>query len=336
MARPQDHPPIADPKIGVLLVNLGSPDAPTKAAVKRYLAEFLSDRRVIEIPPIAWQPILRGIILNTRPKKSAALYASIWDHKRGGSPLKLITEDQTAALAATLPGVLVDHAMRYGAPAIAERLTAMKDAGCDRILICPMYPQYSAATTATVIDKASETLGKMRWQPSLRTVPPWYDDPLYIDALAKDVNDQVAALDFEPDEIIVTFHGMPARTLSLGDPYHCHCQKTSRLLGEKLARPYRTVFQSRFGPAAWLQPYLDKTLAALPSEGVRKIAVVAPGFVADCLETLEEIAGEGKELFMQAGGTDFAYLACLNARAHGIELLASLVKRELGGWIETG
>lgn len=336
---PQGHPPIADPKVGVLIVNLGSPDAPEPAAVKRYLKEFLSDQRVVEIPALLWQPILRGIILNTRPAKSAALYASIWDRARGDSPLRVITADQAAALQAALPDVRVDFAMRYGNPSIPDRLAALKDAGCTRILVMPLYPQYSAATTATVVDKVGESLKAMRWQPALRFLPPYHDDPLYIAALAEDARTALAALDFEPDVLVASFHGMPERTLKLGDPYHCQAQKTARLLREALGRDetgFRTAFQSRFGKAEWLKPYLDKTLEALPGEGVRKVAVIAPGFSADCLETLEEIAIQGRETFLHAGGTHFAYLRCLNAAPVGMHMLKELVVRELAGWRESG
>ncbi|MGB7406094.1 MAG: ferrochelatase [Pacificimonas sp.] len=333
---PSDHPAIPDPKVGVLLVNLGSPDAPTPAAVKRYLAQFLSDRRVVEIPPIAWQPILRGIILNVRPKKSAALYAKIWDRERDGSPLKLITEDQAEDLAKRLPKVTVDHAMRYGNPSIESRIEALHKSGCTRLLIVPMYPQYSGATTATVVDEVSRVLGKMRWQPTVRVVPPWHDDPAYIEALATSIDAGLADLDFTPDELIATFHGMPRRTLDLGDPYHCQCQKTARLLAEHMNRPIRTVFQSRFGRAEWLQPYLDKTLEKIPAEGTTSVAVVAPGFVADCLETLEEIAMEGEEQFTEGGGERFAYLPCLNASDPGMALLEKIVRRELAGWVDPG
>lgn len=336
---PQGHPPIADPKVGVLIVNLGSPDAPEPAAVKRYLKEFLSDQRVVEIPALLWQPILRGIILNTRPAKSAALYASIWDRERGDSPLRVITADQAAALQAALPDITVDFAMRYGNPSIPDRLAALKAAGCTRILVMPLYPQYSAATTATVVDKVGESLKAMRWQPALRFLPPYHDDPLYIAALAEDARTALAALDFTPDVVVASFHGMPERTLRLGDPYHCQAQKTARLFREALGRDetgFRTGFQSRFGKAEWLKPYLDKTLEALPGEGVRKVAVIAPGFSADCLETLEEIAIQGRETFLHAGGTHFAYLRCLNATPAGMHMLKELVVRELAGWRESG
>ena len=247
---PADHPPARSGGVGVLIVNLGTPDGADAKSVKRYLGEFLSDRRVVEIPAIAWQPILRGIILNTRPKKSAHAYQQVWTDD--GSPLAAITKAQAEKMQARLgDGVMVDWAMRYGNPSIPERLTAMKDAGCERILLAPLYPQYCAATTATVVDKAGETLSKMRWQPSLRTLPPYHDDPLYIDALAHDLTRQLDALDFEPELLMLSFHGMPERTLHLGDPYHCHCQKTARLLQARMNRPdlrFGTTFQSRFGP----------------------------------------------------------------------------------------
>lgn len=329
---PADHPAIPPRKVGVLLVNLGTPDAPDAKSVKRYLGEFLSDRRVVEIPPIAWQPILRGIILNTRPKKSAHAYELVWT--KDGSPLAAITRAQSDALQGAFgEGVMVDWAMRYGNPSIPTRLQAMKDAGCERILIAPLYPQYCAATTATANDKAFAHLATMRWQPAIRTLPPYHDDPTYIAALKTSVETQLAALDFEPDLLLATFHGMPQRTLALGDPYHCHCQKTARLLGEALGRPLRVAFQSRFGPAKWLGPATDTTLEGLPGEGVKKVALVAPGFSADCLETLEEIAIRGRESFIGAGGTHFAYLNCLNADPPGVAMLQSLLRRELAGWL---
>ena len=329
---PADHPAIPPRKVGVLLVNLGTPDAPDAKSVKRYLGEFLSDRRVVEIPAIAWQPILRGIILNTRPKKSAHAYGLVWT--KDGSPLAAITRAQSDALQGAFgDGVMVDWAMRYGNPSIPTRLQAMKDAGCERILIAPLYPQYCAATTATANDKAFAHLATMRWQPAIRTLPPYHDDPTYIAALKTSVETQLAALDFEPDLLLATFHGMPQRTLALGDPYHCHCQKTARLLGEALGRPLRVAFQSRFGPAKWLGPATDTTLEGLPGEGVKKVALVAPGFSADCLETLEEIAIRGRESFIGAGGTHFSYLNCLNADPPGVAMLQSLLRRELAGWL---
>ena len=332
---PEDHPPVRSGKVGVLLVNLGTPEAPTAKAVKRYLGEFLSDKRVIEIPQIAWQPILRGIILNTRPKKSAHAYQQVWTDD--GSPLAAITKAQAEKMQARLgDGVMVDWAMRYGNPSIPERLTAMKDAGCERILLAPLYPQYCAATTATVVDKAGETLSKMRWQPSLRTLPPYHDDPLYIDALAHDLTRQLDALDFEPELLMLSFHGMPERTLHLGDPYHCHCQKTARLLEARMNRPnlrFRTTFQSRFGRAKWLEPATDTVLAEEGARGTKRIAIAAPGFSADCLETLEELAMQGRDQFREAGGEHFAALSCLNTSDAGLTMLEGLLRRELAGWI---
>jgi ferrochelatase len=332
MILPAGHPAIPPRKVGVLLTNLGTPDAPDARSVKRYLGEFLSDRRVVEIPPIAWQPILRGIILNTRPKKSAHAYGLVWSEE--GSPLAAITRRQARGLEGAFgDGVIVDYAMRYGNPAIADRLGALKAAGCERILIAPLYPQYCAATTATANDKAFVALAGMRWQPAIRTLPPYHDDPAYIAALKDSIESQIAALDFVPERIIASFHGMPKRTLELGDPYHCHCQKTARLLSEAMGRELIVAFQSRFGPAKWLGPATDETLEALPAQGVRKVAVVAPGFSADCLETLEELAIRGRESFVAAGGTDFAYLPCLNDSAGGMAMLRSLIARELQGWI---
>jgi ferrochelatase len=332
MNRPPEHPSIPAPRIGVLITNLGTPDAADAGAVRRYLAEFLSDRRVVEIPPILWQPILRGIILRTRPKKSAHAYAQVW--REDGSPLAAITALQAAALRTAFgDSVLVEHAMRYGRPAIGDKLRAMKAAGCERILIAPLYPQYCAATTATANDVAFAALAAMRWQPALRTLPPYYDDPAYIDALKTSVEASLATLPFQPDAILASFHGMPQRTLELGDPYHCHCRKTGRLLSEAMGRELIVTFQSRFGRAKWLEPATDVTLAALPGQGIRKIAIVSPGFSADCLETLEELAIRGRETFLEAGGTDFAYLPCLNDSAPGIEMLQLLLRRELAGWI---
>ncbi|MEC7535291.1 MAG: ferrochelatase, partial [Pseudomonadota bacterium] len=317
---PADHPAVKSGGVGVLIVNLGTPDAPEKGPVKRYLAEFLSDRRVVEIPAIAWQPILRGIILNTRPKKSAHAYSQVWSEE--GSPLAVITRKQAEAMQARLgDDVTVDWAMRYGTPSIPERIQALVDAGCERILLAPLYPQYSAATTATVVDKAADKLRTMRWQPSLRTLPPYHDDPAYIDALADDLSRQLDALAFAPEVLLLSFHGMPQRTLELGDPYHCHCQKTSRLLQERLARPglrFRTTFQSRFGPAKWLGPATDDTLEEEAQAGTKRLAIAAPGFSADCLETLEELAIQGREQFTEAGGEHFAALSCLNASPAGL------------------
>ena len=321
-------------RIGVLIVNLGTPDAPEAGAVRRYLREFLSDRRVVEIPPLVWQPILRGLVLRTRPVKSAHAYAQIWDRARDTSPIRAITEDQAAALGRLLgPDVVVDHAMRYGTPVIAERLDALQAAGCTRILLAPLYPQYCAATTASVVDAAGRALAARRWQPSLRTLPPYHDDPAYIDTLAADVRQSLAALDFEPQALLASFHGMPERTARLGDPYHAQCLRTAQLLGEALGQELRVAFQSRFGRARWLEPSTESVLAALPGQGVRRLALFAPGFAADCLETLEELALRGRDVFLAAGGERFAYLPCLNARPIGMEMLRKLVARELEGWL---
>lgn len=327
---PSGHPPIPARRIGVLLVNLGTPDAPETGAVRRYLAEFLSDRRVVEIPPLLWQPILRGIILRVRPAKSAHAYRQVWTDD--GSPLAAITKRQAAAVQAAWPEVTVDWAMRYGNPSIPAKLKAMKDAGCERILIAPLYPHYCGATTATVVDKVGEALGAMRWQPAIRTLPPYRDDPRYIAALAESVRGQLDALDFVPDAVLASFHGMPQRTLELGDPYHCHCRKTARLLGEALGIELTVTFQSRFGRAKWLEPATDTVLAELPGKGIKRIAIVAPGFSADCLETLEELAIRGREQFVAAGGSDFAYLSCLNDSEPGIAMLRGILATELAGW----
>ena len=332
MNRPGDHPQIATPKVGVLLINLGTPDAPEPGAVRRFLAEFLSDPRVIEIPRIAWKPILHGIILRTRPKKSAHAYAQVWTNE--GSPLAAVTKAQTQALQETLgDSVQVEFAMRYGSPAIRHTVEKMLADGCTRILAAPLYPQYCAATTASANDALFAALAAMRVQPALRMLPPYYDDPHHIEALRSDLERQLALLNFEPQRLLLSFHGMPQRTLELGDPYHCHCQKTARLLGEAIGRPVDVAFQSRFGRAKWLQPATEDVLAAYPREGISRIAIAAPGFSADCVETIEELGIRGQETFVSAGGTHFARLDCLNASQAGMEMLEQLVRRELAGCI---
>jgi protoporphyrin/coproporphyrin ferrochelatase len=332
MDKPVDHPIVIAPKIGVLLVNLGTPTAPTVPAVKTYLKEFLSDRRVVELPPLLWQPILRGLVLNTRPKKSAAAYAEVWTED--GSPLDSITRAQVAGLADSFgPTVMVDYAMRYGAPTIGDKLESLKAAGCDRILIAPLYPQYSGATTATVNDKAFEALAKMRWQPAIRTLPPYHDDPIYIGALKASVEAGLAKLDFVPETLLASVHSMPETTLMKGDPYHCQCRKTARLLSEALGRQVLVSFQSKLGRAKWLEPSTEDILKQLGHSGVASIAVVTPGFSADNLETLEEIAIRGKETFVEAGGTHFACLPCLNDSDTGLAMLHALLGRELEGWL---
>ncbi|MXP08819.1 ferrochelatase [Pseudoblastomonas halimionae] len=334
---PDDHPSVAHGRVAVLLSNLGTPDAPDAKSVKRYLGQFLSDRRVVEIPPIAWQPILRGIILNTRPKKSAEAYAKVWGED--GSPLAAITAEQTRLLQQRLgEGVRVEYAMRYGNPDLGEAVARLKEDGFDRILLAPLYPQYCSATTATAVDAANAALAAMRWQPSLRTLPPYYDDPLYIAALADDLERQIAALSFAPEMLLLSFHGMPQRTLELGDPYHCHCRKTARLLWDELGprlkgMEMRVAFQSRFGRAKWLEPATDATLERVAKAGTRRLAIAAPGFSADCLETREELAMQGREQFMEAGGEQFAALDCLNASPSGMDMLEALVRRELSGWL---
>ena len=329
---PTDHPPIAPRRIGVLLMNLGTPDAPETGPVRRYLKQFLSDRRVVEIPPLIWQPILRLFVLTTRPAKSAHAYAQIWTDQ--GSPLAVVTRTQAETMQKVLgETVMVDWAMRYGSPSIGDRLEAMKAAGCDRILIAPLYPQYSSATTGTGFDEVACVLGKMRWQPAIRTLPAYHDDSAYIDALKASVEQGLKDLPFTPDAILASFHSMPERTLMKGDPYHCHCRKTARLLSEALGREVLVSFQSKLGRAKWLEPATDAMLESLPGRNIKNIAVIAPGFSADNLETLEEVAIRGKESFVEAGGENFAYLPCLNTSAPGTKMLTSLLLRELAGWL---
>ncbi|ALN74257.1 ferrochelatase [Aureimonas sp. AU20] len=336
---PVGHPPVRPKKIGVLLVNLGTPDGTDFKPMRRYLKEFLSDKRVIEWPRAAWYPILYGIVLNTRPKKSGHAYEQIWNHERNESPLRTFTRAQGEKLAARMAGdagVVVDWAMRYGNPSIAERMDALMSQGCERILCYPLYPQYSASTTATVNDKFFEHLSAQRWMPASRTVPAYHDDPVYIDALARSIETHLASLDFEPERVIASYHGIPQSYFRKGDPYHCHCQKTSRLVEERLGWAkgrFMTTFQSRFGPEEWLQPYTDKTVEALAKEGVKRIAVLNPGFVSDCLETLEEIAGEAGEIFREHGGTHFSHIPCLNDSEPGMDVIEHMVRRELRGWL---
>lgn len=330
MTLPEDHPRLPESKVGVLLINLGTPDAPEARAVRRYLAEFLSDPRVVEIPKLAWKPILHGIVLRTRPKRSAEAYNQIWTNE--GSPLRVIAHRQAEGLRKRLPDIGIHYAMRYGNPGIAAALDNMTGEGCTRILIAPLYPQYSAATTATANDAVFGALARMRLQPAIRTLPPYYDDPLYIDALATNLSRQIAALGFEPERLLLSFHGMPVRTLDLGDPYHCHCQKTARLLGEALGRDVDVSFQSKFGRAKWLEPATDTTLAAYARAGISRVAVAAPGFSADCIETLEELGIRGRHTFKGAGGKDFALLDCLNDSPESIAMLERMIERELAGW----
>ncbi len=325
-------------RTGILLANLGTPEAPTAAALRPYLKQFLSDPRVVEIPRLVWWPILNGIILNTRPAKSAKKYASIWMDE--GSPLKVHTERQAKLLAGYLVAaghadVDVAWAMRYGAPSVPDTLDAMRARGCTRILVLPLYPQYAASTTASVIDEVAQCLGHWRNLPEMRFVRSFHDDPGYIAALAQSVRDHWSR-NGEADRLLMSFHGVPRRLLELGDPYHCECHKTGRLLAEALALPPERVlvtFQSRFGKAEWLKPYTQPTLESLAAQGVGRVDVMCPGFVSDCLETLEEIGMECKEAFLGAGGKVFHYIPCLNERHDWMDALARIAREHLGNWL---
>jgi ferrochelatase len=336
---PPNHPAIPSRRIGVLLVNLGTPDATDYWSMRRYLSEFLSDRRVIEVNRVKWWLVLNLIILTFRPARKGRDYDKIWNRERNESFLKTITRSQADKLGATLandPRLLVDWAMRYGNPSIRSKLDAMQAAGCDRILLVPLYPQYAAATSATVCDKAFEALATMRWQPALRVAPAYYDEPVYIEALAASIEDSLAKLTFKPEVIIASFHGMPEEYLAKGDPYYCQCHKTARLLRERLKlddKQLMLTFQSRFGPAEWLKPYTDVTVKALAERGVKNLAVITPGFSSDCLETLEEIAMENADIFRAAGGENFAAIPCLNDSPGGMKVIEDVVARELKGWI---
>ncbi|ANK74895.1 ferrochelatase [Ensifer adhaerens] len=336
---PANHPSVKSGKVGILLVNLGTPDGTDYTSMRRYLKEFLTDRRVIEWSRLFWYPILFGIVLNTRPGKVGKAYETIWNRDLNESYLRTYTRNQSELMAksfADQPNVIVDWGMRYGQPSIASRMDALQKAGCERILVFPLYPQYAAATTATVNDKAFEALLKMRWQPALRTVPPYHDDPVYIDALATSIERHLATLDWEPEVVLTSFHGIPKSYFDKGDPYYCQCQKTARLLREKLGwskEKLQVTFQSRFGPEEWLQPYTDKTVEKLAQDGVKRIAVLNPGFVSDCLETLEEIAEQAAESFHHNGGEKFTHIPCLNDSAEGMAVLEHVVRRELAGWL---
>jgi ferrochelatase len=345
------HPPVAFGKIGVLLVNLGTPDGTSYWPMRRYLAEFLSDRRVIEVPRALWLPLLHLVILTTRPARKGKDYETIWNKERNEGPLKTITRAQAEKLAQYIAGgalnnaggafgtdggkIVVDWAMRYGQPSVASRIAALQAKGCDRLLVVPLYPQYCAATNATVADCAFDALKALRWQPTLRIAAPFYDRPSYIEALAKSLRDGLAKLDFEPERIVVSWHGIPQAYFDKGDPYFCHCAKTTRLLAEAtgLGEKMLMTFQSRLGPKEWLKPYTIETVKALPAQGVKKIVVIAPGFVADCLETLEELAVENRHAFLKAGGEHFAVLPCLNDSIEGIDVIADVVRTEVSGWI---
>jgi protoporphyrin/coproporphyrin ferrochelatase len=341
MARPVDHPAVRVGRIGVLLLNLGTPEGTSYWPMRRYLKEFLSDRRVIETPRLLWWPILNLIILTKRPGPKGRDYASIWNDERDEGPLKTITRNQAEKAAAHIKSIVgdkvtVDWAMRYGKPELRERIQALLDQGCDRILLVPLYPQYAAATSATACDQAFRALMDMRWQPSVRVSPPYHDDPVYIESVIASMKRDLAKLTFEPDVILVSFHGVPKEYLLKGDPYYCQCVKTWRLMRDAFGWPedkFRLTFQSRFGKDEWLQPYTDKTVEALAKSGVKRMAIVAPGFSADCLETLEELNGENREIFMHNGGEEFAYLPCLNDSDEGMRVINHIVERELQGWI---
>lgn len=338
---PADHPKVIKEKVGVLLVNLGTPDGTSYWPMRRYLREFLSDKRVIEWPRALWYPILYGIVLNTRPSKSGKAYAEIWNNDKDEGPLRTFTRSQAEKLAERFKSfgddLMVDYAMRYGQPSIETKLKDMREAGCQRIVLFPLYPQYAASTTATVQDKAFEVLQKLRWQPAVRTVPAYHDDPVYVQALAESMKAHLATLDFEPDVVMTSYHGIPQSYFRKGDPYHCHCHKTTRLMREYLGwdkDKLMITFQSRFGPEEWLQPYTDKTVEAMAEKGVKNIAVMNPGFVSDCLETLEEIAGEAGEIFHEHGGENFTHIPCLNDTELGMDVIEHVVRRELQGWVQ--
>jgi len=336
---PTGHPAVRIGKVGVLLVNLGTPEGTDKASMRRYLREFLSDGRVIEWPRAYWYPILYGIVLNVRPKRSGALYDKIWNREQNESPLRTITRAQGEKLATALKehqAVVVEWAMRYGKPSIESVAEKMIAEGCDRILLFPLYPQYAAATTATVNDKFFEVLMKRRFQPAIRIVPPYYDEPVYIEALARSIEKHLATLAFKPEVLIASYHGIPKSYFEKGDPYYCHCQKTTRLLRQRLdldEKRLLTTFQSRFGPEEWLKPYTAETVERLAMEGIKSIAIFNPGFAADCLETLQEIAMEVGEAFHHAGGSNFSHIPCLNDSDEGMQVLEASVRRELSGWL---
>ena len=327
------------PRIGVLLVNLGTPDTANAAGVRVYLKEFLSDPRVIEDQGLLWKVVLNGIILRKRPKTKARDYQKIWNDENNESPLKTITRAQAAKLAEAIADrkhVVVDWAMRYGNPSIRSRIEALTAQGCDRLLLMPLYPQYSAATSATVCDEAFRVLTRLRAQPTLRVTPPYYDDPVYIEALAVSIEAHLATLPFKPDMILASYHGMPRSYVDAGDPYPVQCAATTDTLRKRLGlAPDKLLmtFQSRFGNEEWLQPYTDKTVERLAKEGIKRLAVVMPGFAADCLETLEEIAGENAEIFKHNGGEAFSAIPCLNDSEPGMDVIRQLVLRELQGWI---
>ena len=331
---PPDHPPLPDDRPGVLIVNLGTPDAATAPAVRRYLAEFLSDKRIVDYPRAIWLPLLYGVILNVRPAKTAKAYKSVWRDETDESPLRFFTRRQAEGLAASLgDNAHVDWAMRYGSPSVTAGLAALTAAGARRILIVPLYPQYSATTTASVHDAIFDAVKAMRWQPAIRLAPAFHDMPQYIDALAATARRTLE--DAAPERVLISFHGIPERLLAAGDPYHCHCQKTARLLRKKMGWTEEFAplsFQSRFGPEKWLGPATVDEIVRAASDGVRRLAVITPGFTADCIETLEEIGIAGAETFREAGGEVLTIIPCLNDSPEMISLLTDIARRELAGW----
>ncbi len=335
---PANHPALAPDRIGVLLVNLGTPDGTDAKSMWRYLREFLSDPRVIELNKAVWYPILYGAVLTTRPKKSGENYARIWNRDKDESPLRTFTRSQAEKLSERFAGepVVVEWGMRYGSPPIADAVERLRTAGCRRIMMAPLYPQYSATTTGTAGDQLFRALMKIRDVPAIRTLPAYHDEPVYIDALASSIETHLATLDFEPEVVLASYHGIPRVYFERGDPYHCHCQKTSRLLRERLGwdkKKLITTFQSRFGAQEWLQPYTDKTVEELAKEGVKSIAVINPGFSSDCIETLDEIGREVCEEFLHAGGVNFSHIPCLNDSEDGMRVIEQVVRRELEGWL---
>lgn len=335
---PANHPALAPDRIGVLLVNLGTPDGTDAKSMWRYLREFLSDPRVIELNKAVWYPILYGAVLTTRPKKSGENYARIWNRDKDESPLRTFTRSQAEKLSERFAGepVVVEWGMRYGRPSIADAVERLRTAGCRRIMMAPLYPQYSATTTGTAGDQLFRALMKIRDMPAIRTLPAYHDEPVYIDALASSIETHLATLDFEPEVVLASYHGIPRVYFERGDPYHCHCKKTSRLLRERLGwdkKKLITTFQSRFGAQEWLQPYTDKTVERLAKEGVKSIAVINPGFSSDCIETLDEIGREVCEEFLHAGGVNFSHIPCLNDSEGGMRVIEQVVRRELEGWL---
>jgi protoporphyrin/coproporphyrin ferrochelatase len=344
-SRPSQSSPLTPRKIGILLCNLGTPDATDYWSMRRYLSEFLSDRRVIEVPRVLWFFILNGLVLTSRPAAKGKDYASIWNKELNESPLKTITHAQAEKLQSSIKAgllgttwaeVIVDWGMRYGNPSLKSAIDRLTEQGCDRLLFVPLYPQYSAATSATACDKIFEALAAMRRQPILRVAPPYYDDPTYIEEVARSIASRLITLSFEPDVILASFHGMPAETLTKGDPYFDHCEKTGELIRLRLGLPrdrFIVTFQSRFGSAEWLKPYTDETVKALAAKGVKRLVVLTPGFSADCLETIEEIGTENAGYFFERGGEEFERIDCLNDSESGMRVIQQIVSRELQGWI---